>query len=338
MILILNCGSQSIKWKLFNYEPASISENKREIFNLKEYQKILNEELSKFRNVEIRFIGHRVVHGGKHFRPQIITKKVFSEIKKFSKVAPLHNPFALLGIKACQKKFKTVKQIAVFDTGFFADLPEKTKIYPLAESLIKKYQIKRYGFHGISHKYLAEKTAELLNKPLKKINLITFHIGGGTSITAIKKGKPIDTSMGFTPMEGLMMTTRPGDLDSGILFYLLNYINKDKLYQQLNFESGIKGLCGSSDIRDLLKRKDKKTKIALNCFVYRIQKYLSAYFGILNEVDAIVFGGAAGFGSAKLRKMIVKNLKFLKNTEILKINTDEELAIAKEVSKFVKKS
>jgi len=336
MILILNCGSQSIKWELFNHSLVSISENKREIFDIKEYKKILDEELNKLKNIAILYVGHRVVHGGKYCKPQIITKKVIAEIKKFSKVAPLHNPFSLLGVEACQKKFKNAKQIAIFDTAFFAELPEKAKIYPLPKKLTKKYQIKKYGFHGISHRYLTEKAAKILNKPLNKLNLITLHIGGGSSITAIKKGKPIDTSMGFTPMEGLMMTTRAGNIDPGILFYLLNFIDKDDLYYKLNFESGIKGLCGTSDIRILLKKKDKKTKLTLDCFIYQIQKYLSAYFGILSNVDAIVFGGAAGFGSAKLRKMITKDLKFLKNIKILSIDSDEELEIAKEMQKVIK--
>lgn len=315
MILVLNCGSQSVKWKVFDGNLNLLSGGKKEYFSRKSAGEVLKKELKKIKNGnwKIDFVGHRVVH-------------------PIAELAPLHNPFEYLGIKIAKKEFSKAKHLVVFDTDFFNDLPEVAKIYALPESLTKKYKIRRYGFHGISHKYLGEKAAGILKKPLQKLNLITLHLGGGASITAIKNGKPIDTSMGFTPLEGLAMMTRAGDIDPGILIFLAKRMKIGKLDKILNRESGLKAICGESDFRKIIKRKDNKAKLAREIFVYKIKKYLSAYFGILNgKVDAIVFSGQIGSGYPETRKMILKDLKFLKNAKILAIPTDEEYQIAKEV-------
>jgi len=236
-----------------------------------------------------------------------------------------------LGIETAKKFFK-VNQVAVFDTGFYKNLPPVSYTYALSEKIAKKFAFRRYGFHGISHQYVAEKAAEELKKPLSKLNLITCHLGGGSSITAIKKGKAIETSMGFTPLEGLAMMTRCGDIDPGIIIELSKRYSWQKLEQTLNHQSGLKGICGCSDMLTILnrvERGDKKAKLALEIFCYRIQKYIGAYYAILKTIDALIFTGAIGFGSKKIRTIIAKDLSILKKVKILAIKTDEELAIAK---------
>ncbi len=326
MILVLNCGSQSVKWKIFDENLKLISQGSGEYYKKGLAENILREEFKKIKekNFQINFIGHRVVH------------PISDEL------APLHNPFEMLGIKVAKQEFKKAKQIIIFDTDFFKNLPEISRIYPLPEFLTKKYLIRRLGFHGISHKYLAEKASEILKKPLEKLNLITLHLGGGDSITAIKNGKPIDTSMGFTPLEGLVMMSRAGDLDPGILIFLAKRLGIKRLEKILNEESGLKAITDVSDFKKILQEKDKKSKLALKIFVYRIKKYISAYFGILGgKVDAIVFGGKIGAGLPKTRNLVLKDLNFLREAKILVIPTDEEYQIAKEIKekwiKFSKK-
>lgn len=340
MILVLNCGSQSIKWKLFKKGLNIFNEGRLDVKNAKEYRHFLIKEFKKIKGLkkEIKIIGHRVVHGGRTLKlPTKITPKVLEEIEKYNKLAPLHNPYNVLGIKVAQEIFPGILQFAVFDTGFFSDLPEKTKIYALPENLRKKYFIQRYGFHGISHEYAAKEAARIIKKHFNKLTIITCHLGGGASITAIKNGKAIDTSMGFTPLEGLVMMTRSGNLDPGIILYLLQglKVESQKLDNILNEKSGIKGICGFSDMRDVLQaieKENQKAKLALDIFIYSIQKYIGAYFAILGSCDLLIFTGAIGFNSRKIRNMICKNLYILKNTKILAIRTDEELAIAKKIN------
>jgi len=348
MILVLNCGSQSIKWKLFADNLKVIKEGRCDVFNSKNYQKTLTSELEKLREQNnIKVIGHRVVHaGGKFTKPALLTAGTLKTLEKFNKLAPLHNPFNVLGIKVSQKIFPKAKQIAVFDTEFFADLPLQSAIYPLPEKIREKYGFKRFGFHGISHEYVAKEGARIIGKSFNKLKIITCHLGGGASIAAIRNGKAIDTSMGFTPMEGLVMMTRCGNLDPGVILRLAEDIGIQKLDFILNQESGIKGICGLSDMRDVLKAvkkgnkprsrasslRGKKAKLALEIFIYSIQKYIGAYFAILGGCDLLIFTGAIGSGSAKITNMICKNLLILKNTKILSIKTDEELAIAQKIS------
>jgi len=340
MILILNCGSQSIKWKLFKENLKPEKSGHREIFHKNNYPSVLREELSKIKKTgeKIDAVGHRVVHGGEKFRkPASITGELLKRIGEFNRFAPLHNPFNLLGIKTAMSIFPSTPQIAVFDTEFFINLPEKTKIYPLPENLRNKYGFIRFGFHGISHEYAAKEAAKIIKKPFNKLRIITCHLGGGSSIAAIKGGKAIDVSMGFTPLEGMTMMTRAGSIDPGIILELAKDFSSLKLGQILNFESGLKGICGMSDmlaVLDAIKKKNKKAKLALDIFAYSIQKYIGAYFGILGGCDLLIFTGAVGAGSSKIRRMICKNLTILKNTRVLSIKTDEELAIAQKIKKF----
>jgi len=351
MILVLNCGSQSIKWKLFDKNLGLIKQGGKDIKNAKKYRHFLIEQLKKIKqsHQDIKIIGHRVVHGGPKLREPIkVTPMILREIQKYNKLAPLHNPFNVLGIQIAKKVFPKISQFAVFDTGFFKDLPEKSRIYPLPENLRKKYFIQKYGFHGTSHKYAGQKAAQkILNceaitrsesdwfqKPFNKLKIITCHLGGGASITAIKNGKAIDTSMGFTPLQGLVMMTRHGDIDPGLILYLSKKIGIKKLEKILNKKSGIKGICGLSDMRDVLKavkKKNSKALLALKVFTYSIQKYIGSYFAILNGCDILVFTGSIGSGSKKIRNMVCKNMSILKNTKILAIETNEELAIAEKI-------
>jgi len=329
MILVLNCGSQSIKWKLFNEKLKPIKEGKRVVLNLDNFEEDLEEELNLLKSFDISVVGHRVVHGGSKFlSPTKITSEVIEELEKLNHLAPLHNPYNILGIKIAQKTFTEVPNIAVFDTEFFKDLPEKSYTYALPEEIVKQFGFKRYGFHGISHQYVAKKLSG---------KVITCHLGGGSSITAIKNGKAVDTSMGFTPQEGLIMMTRPGNIDAGIVLELVKNFSIEKTSEILNKESGIKGICGQDDmlkVFEMIKAGDKKAKLALDVFVYSIKKYIGSYFAILDGCDVLVFTGTIGFGSKKIRDMICKDLNILKKTKILAIETDEELAIAQKIIKI----
>ena len=337
MILVLNCGSQSIKWKLFSENLELIFQRKKEYFNLNSAKISIKKELDYLEKLKskIEIVGSRVVWG-RFYEPKEINKEVLKEIEIGCEMAPLHNPFQLLAIKIAKERFKKARHFAVFDTQFFKDLPLSSRIYPLPKEIIEKYQIFRLGFHGISHKYLSIRASEILKKPLKKLNLITLHLGGGASITAIKKGKPIETSMGFSPLEGLVMTTRSGDLDPGILLFLLKKIKLDKIKKILNQESGLKAISGISNFKELEKRKDQDSKLALEIFIKRIKKYLYGYYGILKKVDAIVFGGTVGFGSLKVRNLVLKDFPF-ELPKVLKIKTNEEYQIAKEILSFLNK-
>jgi acetate kinase len=339
MILVLNCGSQSVKWKLFDDKLKVEKEGKEEIVNSKSYQKNLEKELKKldkFRD-KIKIVGHRVVYGGKKFRTPIkVNGKILKELEKFNRLAPLHNPFNILGIRTAKKNFVGIPHIAVFDTEFYINLPEKTRIYPLPSEIRKKYGIQRFGFHGISHEYAAKTGAKETKKPFRKLKIITCHLGGGSSITAIKNGRAVDTSMGFTPMEGLTMMTRCGDIDPGIILELARNFSFKKIGGILNYDSGIKGISGIGNMLEILKRAEKgnkKARLALEIFVYKIQKYVGAYFAILGGCDLLIFTGTIGFGSAEIRKMATR-MPILKKVKILAVTPDEELMIAKKLMKF----
>jgi len=330
MILALNCGSQSIKWKVFDNNLKLKGQNKKKVLKKGAFERILKKELKNL-DFDIDLIGHRVVHGGEKFRkPAEITAKVVKDLKKYNKLAPLHNPYNLLGIKTAKKVFPRAKQTAVFDTEFYGSLPEVSRTYALPENLRKKY--KKLGFHGISHEYAGREAARKIKKPFNKLKIISCHLGGGSSITAVKNGKAIDTSMGYTPMEGLIMMTRAGDIDPGVVVKLGRKAGKI-----LNYESGMKGLAQEDDMLKILKRKDKKAKLALDIFVYRIKKYIGAYCAILGGCDLLVFTGVIGAGLAKTRRLILKDLKILKKTKVIIIKPNEELAIVKKMLKSYNK-
>ena len=338
-ILVLNSGSSSIKYKLFHRESLKElhsgikeevvchEESLDEILN----QLIENKIIKTFEDICV--VGHRVVHGGNYFDTAVtIDDGVSKKIEDLSSLAPLHNPANLAGIKAISKLSPSAIQVAVFDTAFHQTIPNFASIYPLPYEYYEKYDIKKYGFHGTSHQYVTKKASEILNKEIKDINLITLHLGNGASVCAIKNGISVDTSMGFTPLEGLMMGTRCGDIDSSLVINLQDKLNlsyKD-INNILNKQSGFKGICGSSDLREVIKLSqngDKKALLAIEMFVYRIKKYIGSYLMILENIDAIIFTGGIGENSQLIRDMITASTdKF--NLKTLVIQTNEELAIA----------
>jgi acetate kinase len=264
---------------------------------------------------EIEGIGHRVVHGGEEFTSSVlITADVVEKIKKYSDLAPLHNPPNLMGIMACRKLLSSAAQVAVFDTAFHHSLPPKAYLYGLPYNLYLKYAIRRYGFHGTSHHYVSRRAAALLNKERLQTNLITCHLGNGCSITAIEKGMSVDTSMGLTPLEGLLMGTRSGDIDPAIVFYLAGKgFSVQDINTLLNKKSGLLGVSESSnDMRNLIEAKnrgDEKAGIAIEMFCYRIRKYIGSYIAVLGTVDAVVFTGGIGENNAMIRHECLKGLE-----------------------------
>ncbi len=339
MILVLNCGSQSIKWKLFSEKLKKVKGGDVSVADDKDYGNILLTEIEKLAEykADIKIIGHRVVYGGKKFKNlAVLNSDSLLELGKFNRLAPLHNPYNILGAKTAERVFPLVKQVAIFDTEFFDNMPEVAKIYALPKEITEKYGFRKFGFHGISHEYVAQKAAEKIKKPLNKLKIITCHLGGGASIAAIKNGKPIDTSMGFTPMDGLVMATRSGSIDPGIILELAEDLSVERTKEMLNKESGLMGICHTGEMLEVLekiKREDESAKLALNIFAYSIKKYIGAYFAVLDGCDVLVFTGSIGAGLPKTRNTILKDLNILKNTSILVIKTDEEMAIAQKIIK-----
>jgi len=291
----------------------------------------------------IGLVGHRVVHGAEKFRkPAVINAAVIKKIKQCCILAPLHNPANLAGILACQKLLKGVKQVAVFDTAFHQTLPGHAYIYGLPYSLYKKYGIRKYGFHGTSHEYVAQEAAKTLKKPLFALKIITCHLGNGCSITAIDAGKSIDTSMGFTPLEGLLMGTRCGDIDPALVTHIMRKSKLDLsgVDDLLNKSSGLKGISGiSNDMRVLeikAKSGNRMCKLAIGIFIYRIRKYIGAYIAAMSGCDAIIFTAGIGEHQDFIRKTACLDLaEFLKKPpRILVIPTNEELMIARQAYKL----
>jgi len=276
---------------------------------------LLFKKLDKYVNVGLDAIGHRVVHGGKAFHaPIIIDKVVRDDIEALIPLAPLHNSANLEGIDVALALLPKTPQVAVFDTAFHRSLPKHAYLYALPLELYEKHDIRRYGFHGTSHHFVAKESAKFLDKPLENLNLITLHLGNGASATAIEKGKSIDTSMGMTPLEGLMMGTRSGDMDPAIITYLVHKVGMhiDDIDSMLNKQSGLKGICGENDMRSILEKVDKGDKsaqLALEMFVYRIKKYIGAYTIVLEKVDAIVFTGGIGEHASRVRELVCEGLE-----------------------------
>lgn len=328
----------------------------KEIYKVKNHEEAFKLLISKIADLKdkIIIIGHRVVHGGEDFTdPTLVTRQIFNRLKKYNKLAPLHNPVILKCIAASIKYLPDIQDVAVFDTAFYKSLPPYAFIYALPLKFYKRYGIRRYGFHGISHQYVAEQAAQKLRKPLKKINLITCHLGSGCSITAIKNGQAIDTSMGFTPLEGLVMSTRTGSIDPAIPLYLIRELKmtEEEVDGLLNKHSGFFGLSGSLDMREILvkagykvagfsdkikatKREKEIAKLTIDIFIYNIKKYIGAYRSILNKVDALVFTGGIGERSAIIRNLILKDMLGFK---VLVIPTNEELMIALQSKKYLNK-
>lgn len=399
-VLVINSGSSSIKYKLFDVNSSKVlasgklekigeaesrlicrwqnPESKREEIQQKRYVPDHKEgfawivavimEQGVIRNEsEIFAIGHRVVHGGEVFHePALVDKKLVDTLRVLIPLAPLHNPANLVAIEVALDRFPQVPQVAVFDTAFHQSLPSYAYHYALPYELYTDLHVRRYGFHGTSHHYVAKQAAQYLKKPLESLNLITLHLGNGASVTAIKGGKSIDTSMGMTPLEGLIMGTRCGDLDPAIIFYLSRITGKsnEELEDILNEQSGLKGICGVNDMREVEKFAslgNKRAQLAISMFCYRIRKYIGAYHAVLGKVDAIIFTGGIGENSVLVRKQSCDGLSCFgisidgrKNKrvsgasgifeiqggqsviKILVIPTNEELEIARQTVKTIR--
>jgi acetate kinase len=348
-VLVINSGSSSIKYKLFDMPREKlISKGVIEHIGekgsqIKDHYTGLKIILGKINGVEA--VGHRVVHGAEGFkRPVLINESVIRKIKQCCALAPLHNPANLTGILACKTLLPKVKQVAVFDTAFHQTLPDYAYIYGLPYEYYKRLGIRKYGFHGTSHAYVAHEAAKILIKPPRGLKIITCHLGNGCSITAVDKGKSIDTSMGFTPLEGLIMGTRCGDIDPALVTYIMRKkkFNISEIDDILNKASGLKGISGTSnDMRILTgksKRGDRRAKLAIDIFIYRIKKYIGAYTAIMGGCDALVFTAGIGEHQRAVRERICRGIfSYLKKKpKILVIPTDEELMIARQTHKLIR--
>lgn len=356
-ILVINCGSSSLKYQLVDMNGEKVlckglverigiegsrikhDTTGKERVTIEEPMKdhkvalglvlnaLINEEHGAIKSMdEIGAVGHRVVHGGETFASSVvIDKEVMKVLYDCVELAPLHNPPNITGIEACQELMPNTPMVAVFDTAFHQTMDEASYIYPIPYEYYEKYKIRRYGFHGTSHKYVANRVAELMGKDIKDINIITCHLGNGSSLCAIKGGKSIDTSMGFTPLEGLAMGTRSGDIDPAIIPFIMDKegMSFEEANQMLNKKSGVLGMSGlSSDFRDLelaIEEGNERAKLAIDVFVNRVKKYIGAYMAEMCGVDCIVFTAGIGENSGFLRSEICKGL------ECLGINIDDEL-------------
>jgi len=394
-ILVVNCGSSSIKYQLLEMAteevlaqgllervglPEGILTHKqgkeqkqvrRAVRNHEAGMQLIVETLtsgpdSPIRNVaEISAVGHRVVHGGEDFvQSVLVTDPVIRVIERNQDLAPLHNPPNLTGLRAAMKLLPGVPNVAVFDTAFHQTVPEHAYTYALPHEFYTKHRIRRYGFHGTSHRYVALQAAKLLGKPPQKANLITVHLGNGCSMTAVREGKSVDTSMGMTPLEGLVMGTRSGDIDPAIPFFLASKLGVDltAIDGTLNKKSGLLGVSGvSSDMREIIAAADQgnaRATLALRIFAYRVKKYIGAYAAALGQLDAVVFTGGIGENCVPVRAMSCENLGTLgieidqeKNrsvagtdadistassrVRVLVVRTNEELMIARDTRAVV---
>lgn len=394
-VLVINAGSSSLKYQLIDMNNENVlakgvcdrigisgSIIKHKTFDSRNIEKEIEmsthkDAISALINVltdkdtgvikslsEISAVGHRVVHGGeKFFKSAIINDEVMKTIEECVELAPLHNPPNITGIKACQHIMENVPQIAVFDTAFHQTMPKKAFIYALPYEYYKKYKLRKYGFHGTSHKYVSERAAVILKKSADKLKVVTCHLGNGSSIAAVDCGKTIDTSMGFTPLDGLAMGTRCGTIDPAVVTFLMNKENLDteKMDAVMNKQSGVFGISGvSSDFRDIdaaIENGNERAELALEVFAYQVKKTIGAYACAMGGLDAVVFTAGIGENNPKIRSMVCQGLEFLgisidqeknkiKGQEIdisksdakvrtIVIPTNEELAIAKETVKLL---
>ncbi len=348
-VLVINSGSSSIKYQLFNmddgvvlaagsverigennslhkqqtHQDSGTTETRDEvsIANHREGLACISKHLDESGAIsqlsELFAIGHRVVHGGETFRePARINAAVVEQIRDMSPLAPLHNPANLMGIEVTLQQAPDIPQVAVFDTAFHQSIPAYAYRYALPDRLYTEQRVRRYGFHGTSHFYVAKQAAVLLKKPLTSLNLITLHLGNGASAAAIANGESVDTSMGMTPLEGLVMGTRCGDMDPAIHFYLARTtgLSSDEIESLFNTQSGLKGICGTNDMREvhrLADAGDPRAKLALSMYCYRIKKYIGAYYAVLGRLDALVFTGGIGENDAWLRQQCCTGLEAL---------------------------
>ncbi len=398
-VLVLNCGSSSIKFQLFNMKDQSeLSKGVAEKVGLKgSFVK-----LEKFDGQKVRFegeiidhqtgieyilgiltskehgclkslddieaVGHRVAHGGERFKGSAyIDDSVLKEIEKYFELAPLHNPANMRGIKAMMNLLPNIRQVAVFDTAFHQTMPEHAYMYAIPYSLYSKYKIRRYGFHGTSHSYVSKRACEILNVDIKEQKIITCHLGNGASMCAIDGGESIDTSMGFTPIEGLIMGTRSGDLDIGVVSYIMDKeeIGLSSMNTVFNKHSGVLGISSvSSDMREIeeaaWEQKNERAQLALDMYHYRIKKYIGSYAAALGGLDLLIFAGGIGENGPESREDICKGLEFLgveldksindglrsketiistkdSKVKVMVVPTNEELVIAQDTAAIVNK-
>ncbi|MCX6076487.1 MAG: acetate kinase [Campylobacterales bacterium] len=385
-IAVINSGSSSIKFQLFCMEKKEVlahilvekigesisdmileyKDKKLEILSvIKNHhdglEKIISL-LSKHKLLKnftsLSAIGHRVVHGGEEFKSAtVIDENVIKKIEALIPLAPLHNPANLEGILVAIKKAPNVPQIAVFDTSFHSHMPEEAYIYALPYEMYEKHKIRRYGFHGTSHSYVLKQTAKLLQKNVNELNIITLHLGNGSSACAIENGKSIDISMGFTPLEGLVMGSRCGDIDPAIVVHMQRELGMsvDEVDKLLNKKSGLIGICANNDVRTIIEQNDEKSQLAIKVMVRRIKKYIGAYMALLGKVDAVVFTGGIGENSAYIREMVLSSLPYgieldyslndenstlistkRSSVKLMVVKTDEEQEIANECMSLLK--
>lgn len=328
MILIINPGSSSIKYKLFDEELEEIKSGKFD-FADNRIDKVIDKILSEIggQSAEITKAGYRVVHGGdKADEIMPITLPTIKIIEEFAELAPHHNPAAIETIRLLIGKLPLAQHFAAFDTAFFKNIPLVAKTYPIDQKIAQEFDIKRFGFHGISHSWMLSQV-----DPDGEKKIVTIHLGAGSSVAAIDQGLPIDTSMGFTPIEGLPMQIRSGDIDPEIVLFLVDKIGSKKTRDMIENHSGLAGISGTSgDMLELLEQGDEMSKLAIDILCYRTKKYIGAYAAALGGVDTVVFSGEIGFGSALIRRKITSGLDYL-NFETKFIKPDEELAIAKKL-------
>lgn len=398
-ILVLNCGSSSIKYQLFDmqdsarvlakgllerigltdgiltHKPAG-KDNYKVVLDIPDHTVGINMVMEALVHPvhgviksisEIKAVGHRVAHGGENFKESVlIDNDVKRDIEKCSELAPLHNPAHLKGILSCEKLLPGIPQVAVFDTSFHQTMPDYAFMYAIPYEYYEKYRIRKYGFHGTSHRFVAEKACRLLNMDLHKSKIITCHLGNGASITAIENGKSIDTSMGFTPVDGLIMGTRTGEIDPGVLLYLADKeeLSVSSVNNMINKKSGVAGISQlSSDMRDLeiaANEGNPKALLALNMYAYKIKKFIGAYIAAMNGLDLLIFTAGVGENDFNARRMICERMDYVgieideevnhgikgkdlviskpsSKVKVMVVTTDEEFVIASDTKVIVEK-
>ena len=388
----INAGSSSLKWQLYLMPEEKVlakglleriglkdsistvkfdGQSEKQVLDIEDHTqavKILLDDLKRFNIIEsydeITGVGHRVVAGGEYFKDSaLVDEEVIQKVEELSLLAPLHNPANAAGIRAFREILPDITSVVVFDPSFHTTMPEKAYRYPIPTKYYTENKVRKYGAHGTSHEYVAKEAAKVLGRPIEELKLITCHIGNGASITAVDKGVSVDTSMGFTPLGGVMMGTRTGDIDPAIIPYLMQYTDDfntpEDISRVLNRESGLLGVSEkSSDMRDIheaMRAGDAKAQLANDIFVDRIQKYIGQYLAVLNGADAIIFTAGIGENSVTIRELVINGISWFgcnvdpeKNmrgaegvisspdakVKVLVIPTDEELVIARDVERF----
>ena len=393
-IFVLNCGSSSVKYKLYDMEGERVlaegrvervgqenatithqSTGKEKITKtmpILEHTVAISETLHLLLHPEhgvlnsldeIDAVGHRVVHGGESFSESTLIKEDTKDIlDSLAELAPLHNPANVMGIRAAERLMPHTPQVAVFDTAFHSTMPSHAYLYAIPFNLYQKHKVRRYGFHGTSHLFVTQKAAEMMGKDIKDLKIVSCHLGNGASIAAVQGGQSVDTTMGFTPLEGLMMGTRSGDIDPGAIFYLMKTydLSLHEIDSLLNKHSGLYGIAGVSDMRDIEKKMsegDRLAQMAFDMYEYRIRKYIGAYIAAMGGIDALVFTAGIGENTPSLRTKLCQNLSYLgielneelnqkrgepldittedSKVRVFVIPTDEELVIARDTATIV---